>query len=64
MLHRNNLISTIVSEAVENIPTDEKNYRKCSFTYFNLYIHSTQRADQHTVNIDIAVYLLGCIQSS
>ena len=28
----NNIISTSVSDAVEKIPTDEKDYRKCSFT--------------------------------
>ena len=31
MLHIDNIISTSVSETVENIPTDEKDYRKCSF---------------------------------
>ena len=31
MLDKNNIISTTVSEAVEKIPTDEKDYRKCSF---------------------------------
>ena len=30
MLDNDNVISTSVSEAVEKIPTDEKDYRKCS----------------------------------
>ena len=38
-----------VSEAVEKIPADEKNYRKCSFMCFTLYIQSMQRADQHNI---------------
>ena len=29
--HNDNMISTSVSVAVEKIPTDEKDYRKCSF---------------------------------
>ena len=32
MLDNDNIISTSVSDAVEKIPTDEKDYRKCSFT--------------------------------
>ena len=31
MLDNNNIISTSVSEAVVKVPTDEKDYRKCSF---------------------------------
>ena len=31
MLDKDNIISTSVSEAFEKIPTDEKDYRKCSF---------------------------------
>ena len=47
MLHKDNIVSTSVSEAVEKIPTDEKkDYRKCSFMCFTLYSHSIQRADQ------------------
>ena len=34
MLDQDNIISTSVSEAVEKIPTDEKDYRKCSFYVF------------------------------
>ena len=30
MLDKDKIISTSVSEAVEKIPTDEKDYRKCS----------------------------------
>ena len=32
MLDKYNITSASVSEAVEKIPTDEKDYRKCSFT--------------------------------
>ena len=53
MLDKYNIISTSVSEAVEKIPTDEKDYRKCSFMYFTLYSHSIQRAVQHIANIEI-----------
>ena len=34
MLHNDNIISTSVSEAVEKIPADEKDYRKCSFIVY------------------------------
>ena len=66
MLDKYNIISTSVSEAVEKIPTDEKDYRKCSFMCFTLYSHSIQRADQCIPNIQkyLVVYLLGCIQCS
>ena len=53
MLDKYNIISTSVSEAVENIPTDEKDYCKCSFMCFTLYSHSIQRARQHIGNIEI-----------
>ena len=72
MLDKYNIISTSVSEAVEKILTDEKDYLKCSFMCFilyshsvqgeTLYNHSIQRADQHRANVGIVVYLLGCIQ--
>ena len=52
MLDKDNIISTSVSEAVEKIPTDKKDYHKCSFMCFTLYNHSIQRADQHIANID------------
>ena len=64
MLDKDNIISTSVSEAVEKIPTDETDYYKCFFMCFTLYSHSIQRADQHIGNIEIVVYLLGCIQCS
>ena len=53
MLDKYNIISTSVSEAVEKIPTDEKDYRKYSFMCFTLYSHSMQWADQHIANIEI-----------
>ena len=61
MLYKDNTISTSVSEAVDKIPTNEKDYRKCSYMYFTLYSHSiwhtksnfVQRADQHITNIEI-----------
>ena len=34
-----------VSETVEKVPTDEKDYGKCSFACFTLYSRSIQRAD-------------------
>ena len=34
MLDNDNIISTSVSEAAEKIPTDEKDYRKCSFIVY------------------------------
>ena len=46
MLDKDNVTSTNVSEAVEKIPTDEKDYRKCSFMCFTLHSHNIQRADQ------------------
>ena len=45
MLDKDNIISASVSEAVEKIPTDEKDYR--SFMCFTLHSHTIQRADQH-----------------
>ena len=47
MLDKDNILSTSVSEAVEKIPTDEKDYHKCSFMCFTLRSYSIQRADQH-----------------
>ena len=40
MLDNDNTISTSVSEAVEKIPTDEKDYGKCSFMCLTLHNHS------------------------
>ena len=64
MLDKDNITSKSVSEAVEKISADEKDYRKCSFMCFTLYSHSIQRADQHIANIEIVVYLLIWIQCS
>ena len=44
MSDKYNVINVSVSEAVEKIPTDEKDYRKCSFMCFTLYSHNIQRA--------------------
>ena len=46
MLDNNNIISTSDSEAVQKIPTDEKDYRKCTVVCFTLPSHSIQRTDQ------------------
>ena len=40
MLDKDNIISTSVSDAVEKIPTDEKDCRKCTFICFTLHSHS------------------------
>ena len=45
MLDKDNIISSSVSEAVEKIPTDEEDYRKCYFMCFALHSHSIQRAE-------------------
>ena len=45
-----NVIRTNVSEAVEKIPKDEKDYRKCYFMCFTLHSHSVQRGHRHTAN--------------
>ena len=50
LLHNENIISTSVSEAVEKIPTDEKDYRKCSFIIYFAQSQQLQRVDQHTAN--------------
>ena len=47
MLNNDNVISKNVTEAVEKIPADEKDYGKCSFMCFTLHSHSIQRVDQH-----------------
>ena len=47
MLDKANIIRKSVSEAVEKIPTDEKDYREWSFMCFTLYTTPyKQRADQ------------------
>ena len=43
-------MSTSVSEAVEKIPTDEKDYRKCSFIVYFAQPQQLQRVDQHIAN--------------
>ena len=43
MLDNDNIISTSVTDAVEKILTDEKDYRKCFFMCFTLHSHSIQR---------------------
>ena len=45
MLDKYNIISTSVSEAVEKIPTDDIDYRKCSFMCFTLYSYIIQKAN-------------------
>ena len=47
MLDKVNIVSTSVSEAVEKISIDEKDYRKCSFMCFSLHSYSIQKADKH-----------------
>ena len=41
MLYNDNIISTSVSEAVEKIPTDEKDCRKCSLMCLTLHSHNS-----------------------
>ena len=48
MLDNDNITSTSASEAIEEIPTDEKDYHKFSFMCFTLQSHSIKRTDQHT----------------
>ena len=43
MLHNDNIISTSVSKAVDKIPTDEKDYCKCSFMCITLHSHSSYK---------------------
>ena len=64
MLDKDNIISTSVSEAVQKIPTDEKDYHKCSFIVYFAQPQQLQRVDQHVGNSVIVVYLLGYIQCS
>ena len=47
MLDNDDAISANVSEAVEKIPTNEKNHRKCFFMCFTFHSRSIQRANQH-----------------
>ena len=41
--NNDNVISTSLSEAVEKIPTNEKDYRKCSFMCFTLHSHNSYK---------------------
>ena len=50
MLDKDNIISRSVLEAVEKIPTDEKDYRKCSFIVYFAQPQQLQRVDQHIAN--------------
>ena len=43
MLNNDNIISKSVSEAVEKIPTDEKDYSKCSFIAYFAQSQQLQR---------------------
>ena len=43
MLDNDSIISTSVSEAVEKVPIDEKDYHKCTFMCFTLYSHNIQK---------------------
>ena len=44
MLDKDSIMSASVSEAVKKIPTNEKDYPKCTFMCFILYSHRIQRA--------------------
>ena len=43
MLANDDKINRRVLEAVEKIPADEKDYRKCSFMCFTLHSHSSYK---------------------
>ena len=62
MLDKNNIISTTVSEAVEKIPTDEKDYRKCSFMCLTCTTTTYKEQTNIQLTVEIVVYLLGYIQ--
>ena len=65
MLDNDNIISTSVSEAVEKIPTDEKDYRKCSLMCLTLHTHSSYKEQTNIqLTVEIVAYLLGYIQYS
>ena len=49
MLDNDNII-TSASEAVEKIPTDEKDHRKCSFIVYFAQPQQLQREDQLIAN--------------
>ena len=60
MLDNDNIISKSVSEAVEKIPRDEKDYCKCSFIC--LLCTATAYKEQTNITVEIVVCLLGYIQ--
>ena len=72
MLNKDNIMSTSVSEAVEEIATDEKIIANaplcillCTATAYKEQLCTA--TDQHltaTADIEIVVYPLGCIQCS
>ena len=67
MIDKDNKIGTSVSEAVEKIPTDERDYRKCTFICFTATEYKEQlftATDRHIANIETVVYVLGCVQCS
>ena len=65
MLNNSNKISTSVSEAIEKIPTNEKDYRKCSFMCFTLHGHNSYKEQTNIwLTVEIVVYLLPHIQCS
>ena len=64
-VNNDNKISTSVSEAVEKIPTDEKDYRKCSFMCLTLHSHNSYKEQTNIqLTVEIVAYLLGYIQYS
>ena len=50
MLDNDSIINTSVSKAVEKIPTDEKDYCKCSLMCLTLHTHSSYKEYQHIAN--------------
>ena len=61
MIDKDNIISTSVSEEVEKIPTDEEDYRKCSFMCFTLYKAYKATAYKEQTNIAIANSRNSCL---
>ena len=51
MLDKDNIISTSVSEAVEKVPKEEKDYRKCSIMF---YFAQQQHTKSRSTYTDIA----------
>ena len=64
MLDNDNIISTSVSEAVQKIPTDEKDYRSAPLC---VLLCTATAYKQHTnieLTVEVVVYLLSYIQCS